>query len=108
MNRSGPKAEPQLRPANPVHKATFLSSLTFWWLRDLFRTGLRRPIETNDIFGCLPQHGSAELSEPFSVLWTEEKRFASKPSLLRVLRRVYMPKFFAYGVAVMLLDMLTK
>lgn len=53
---------------------------------DIFKLGLKRPIEENDIYEALPEHQSSKLSEKFTKLWDDELK-RSKPSVLRLLLR---------------------
>lgn len=77
------------------------------WLRTIFKVGLQRPIVKEDIYECMPQHSSQNLSAAFDKHWSNEK-CRKKPSLLRVLHRTYTEKFFLFGFVIMFLDTATK
>ncbi|ETN58308.1 multidrug resistance protein 2 [Anopheles darlingi] len=102
------------RVANPVSKANPVSWYTFWWLRNLFRTGLERPIEEADIYDTLSQHQSAQLSYEFEKQWKlEQKRCStgttqSSPSFLRVICRIYWRSIVGYGSMYTIVDLLAR
>lgn len=77
------------------------------WLRNIFRLGLRRPLEVSDVFDCLPEHGSKKLSTHFDSMWQEERK-RPHPSLMRVVLRIYGKKFAFIGLFFNLMDTLTK
>lgn len=96
MNRNENKVPPPKE--NPVIKANFLSRITYWWLRNIFYKGYRKPIDESDVFACLKEHESEDLHEKFKVLWSEEK-VRKKPSMLKVFYRAFGPKTLFWGLA---------
>lgn len=76
------------REENPVGQANPFSRFTFWWLGDLFRTGLQRPIEEFDIYEPLSSHQSEQLTYQFEARWKRELQ-RDKPSFLAVIRVIY-------------------
>lgn len=76
------------RDENPVGQANPLSRFTFWWLRDLFRTGLERPIDESDIYEPLSSHQSEQLTYRFEDCWKRQLK-RDKPSFLAVIRVIY-------------------
>ncbi|XP_037030669.1 multidrug resistance-associated protein 4-like [Bradysia coprophila] len=95
------------RPDNPVEEASFISKCSFWWLKDLFKLGLSRPIEEQDIYKTLKAHESKKLSENFAALWTEEQK-KEKPSLFRVMRKMYAKKIIGIGMFFSFVDSLSR
>ncbi|XP_055678762.1 ATP-binding cassette sub-family C member 4-like [Lutzomyia longipalpis] len=85
------------RARNPVEDASFLSKRAFWWLKDLYKTGMKRPIEEEDVYETLPEHKCENISEKFSRLWGEESTVKS-PNYLKILARAYGKQVMAYGL----------
>ncbi|TNN61504.1 Multidrug resistance-associated protein 4 [Liparis tanakae] len=46
---------------NPAAEANFLSTIVFWWLNPLFRTGYKRKLEEDDMYDVLPEDRSEHL-----------------------------------------------
>ncbi|KAJ6637207.1 putative multidrug resistance-associated protein lethal [Pseudolycoriella hygida] len=105
MNLAG--ANSNERPDNPVEEASFISKCSFWWLKDLFKLGLSRPIEEGDIYKTLKVHESKKLSENFAALWIEEQK-KQKPSLFRVMRKMYAKKILGIGMFFTFVDSLSR
>ncbi|XP_058839982.1 ATP-binding cassette sub-family C member 4-like [Topomyia yanbarensis] len=76
------------RLVNPVIKANPVVRFTFWWLREVFQTGLKRPIEESDIYETLSSHQSEQLSYLFDNRWRLELK-KQKASFLRVICGIY-------------------
>ncbi|XP_062563901.1 probable multidrug resistance-associated protein lethal(2)03659 [Armigeres subalbatus] len=76
------------RDENPVRRANPFSRFTFWWLKDLFRVGLERPIDEADIYEPLTEHQSEQLTYRFEDCWKRELK-RDKPSFLAVIRVIY-------------------
>lgn len=79
----------------------------FRWLKDLFRQGLSRPIEQNDIYSTLKVHESQRLSDHFSTLWNLEK-LKKKPNLFRVMSRIYAKKILGLGILYTIIDTISR
>lgn len=76
------------RPLNPVSRANPVAWFTFWWLKELFQTGLKRPIEEADIYETLSSHQSEQLSYQFEHRWKLELK-QERPSFLRVICGIF-------------------
>lgn len=83
------------------------SQLLYRWLKDLFKLGLSRPIEEGDIYKTLKAHESKKLSENFAALWVEEQK-NEKPSLFRVMRKMYAKKILGIGIFFSFVDSLSR
>lgn len=101
MNRQ--EKVPPLPKENPVIKANFISRMTYFWLRNIFISGFKRPIVQEDVFACLKEHESEDLHKMFSELWAEEK-VKKKPSMLRVFYRAFGPKTLFWGLTFSVLE----
>lgn len=94
---------------NPVLDANIFSRLLFLWLRKLFRTGLRRPIEEKDIYTTLDGHRSAYIGGQFDRLWKRETiRNPHKPSFLKVIVQLYGRPVLASGLLYTVLDCICR
>uniref|UniRef100_A0AAG5CQF6 Uncharacterized protein n=1 Tax=Anopheles atroparvus TaxID=41427 RepID=A0AAG5CQF6_ANOAO len=96
------------REVNPVINAGRVSWYTFWWLKNLFQTGLKRPIDETDIYETLSAHQSAQLSYLFESQWQAEKKRTDMPSFLRVICRIYWRSILGYGSMYTLVDLLAR
>ncbi|XP_058839979.1 ATP-binding cassette sub-family C member 4-like [Topomyia yanbarensis] len=97
MNRD--KEFSKNKKENPVRNASFLSRRTFWWLKEIFRAGLRNEITEDLLYATLPEHKSNRLSVKFQRLWTEELQ-RPQPSLLRTFFRAYGKATLFWGLLV--------
>ncbi|XP_055678761.1 probable multidrug resistance-associated protein lethal(2)03659 isoform X2 [Lutzomyia longipalpis] len=95
------------REKNPVETASIFSLLTFWWLRNLFKLGLKRPIEEEDIYATLKHHKSSLLEGQFTRLWTDELK-KKHPRFLNVILKSFGPKIFGFGIIYTSLDTLMR
>lgn len=68
---------------------------------------MSRPIEERDIYKTLKAHESKKLSENFAALWTEEQK-KEKPSLFRVMRKMYAKKILGIGMFFTFVDSLSR
>ncbi|XP_058461288.1 probable multidrug resistance-associated protein lethal(2)03659 [Malaya genurostris] len=82
---------------NPIRHASFLSRRTFWWLKDIFRAGLRNEITEDLLYATLPEHRSSQLSVKFERLWAEELQ-RKRPSLMRTFFRAYGAATLFWGL----------
>uniref|UniRef100_A0A182MWL7 Uncharacterized protein n=1 Tax=Anopheles culicifacies TaxID=139723 RepID=A0A182MWL7_9DIPT len=96
------------REANPVTKANPVSWYTFWWLKNLFQAGLKRPIDETDIYETLSHHQSAQLSYQFESQWKAEQKGTGQPSFLRVICRIYWRSILGYGSMYTVVDLLAR
>uniref|UniRef100_A0A1I8JUL1 Uncharacterized protein n=1 Tax=Anopheles funestus TaxID=62324 RepID=A0A1I8JUL1_ANOFN len=96
------------REANPVTKAGAVSWYTFWWLKNLFQAGLKRPIDETDIYETLSNHQSAQLSYQFESYWKAELKGSNRPSFLRVICRIYWRSILCYGSMYTIVDLLAR
>ncbi|XP_059612035.1 ATP-binding cassette sub-family C member 4-like [Phlebotomus argentipes] len=85
------------RPKNPVEDASFLSKRSFWWLKQLYKMGLKQPIEEEHVYETLPEHRFEKLSEKFKNLWDEESK-AKSPSHLKIVARAYGRQIMIFGL----------
>lgn len=77
-----------LKSVHPHLTASRLSKLSFWWLKDLFKLGLKRQINDSDLYETLVQHEGQRIVEQFSEIWNKELK-RKDPSVLRLLTKCY-------------------
>ncbi|KAL5288837.1 ABCC4.2 family protein [Megaselia abdita] len=82
---------------SPYVTANFISKLTYWWMLDLFRTGLNRRITEEDIHEIPPHFKSNKITHNLDELWVIERNKV-RPSLIRVLLKAFGIRIFSYGV----------
>ncbi|XP_018785664.1 PREDICTED: probable multidrug resistance-associated protein lethal(2)03659 [Bactrocera latifrons] len=104
MNRTRKKIE---RPTNPYPTVNLLSRWSFWWMRDIFRLGLKGPLREEDLYQNRQSLDSERLTDKFSKLW-EEERLHKKPSILRVIGRAYGSVFLPLGVLYSITESICK
>lgn len=96
-----------VRPDHPLEKASILSKWSFYWLKDFFALGLKRPIEETDIFQTVKSHESKGLTDQAAELW--EKELAKKrPSFYNVLSTIYARKVLVVSVLFTIIDTLLR
>lgn len=79
----------------------------FRWLKDLFRLGLKKPLDTQDIYKNLSQHDSARLTEAFNEEWEQEK-CRKRPRLLNVIRKIYINKLIGLSFLLSAVDIASR
>lgn len=77
------------------------------WLKDLFKLGLQRPIENEDIYRTLKEHECTRLSDHFETLWDEERK-KRQPRLLTVIRQVYAKKIIGISILFTAIDAISR
>ncbi|XP_076243243.1 ATP-binding cassette sub-family C member 4 [Calliopsis andreniformis] len=89
MDSSHVKANP-----NPRVKANFLSILFWWWTIDLFKTGYRKVLQSDDLYEPLKTDRSNVLGDRLEKRWYIElenaKKSKRRPSLLRAIFRTFL------------------
>ncbi|KAK1124888.1 hypothetical protein K0M31_006238 [Melipona bicolor] len=89
MDSSNLKQKP-----NPRLKANFLSVLFWWWTLDLFKTGYRKILQTEDLYTPLQTDRSNVLGDRLEKRWKIElensKKRKTNPSLLRAIFRTFL------------------
>ncbi|XP_055302412.1 probable multidrug resistance-associated protein lethal(2)03659 [Sitodiplosis mosellana] len=94
---------------HPYEKATILARWTFWWLKDLFKLGLRKSLDACDIYDNLKENDSAGLKVDFEDKWEKEKkREKRKPRILNVIWRISLSKTLGFSVLYSLIDILLR
>lgn len=100
------------------HIKIFLSKYVFFlsifhfphasrWLKDLFKLGLQRPIENEDIYRTLQEHESTKLSDRFETLWNEERK-KKRPHLFTVIRQLYAKKIIGVSILFTAIDAISR
>lgn len=70
---------------NPIENANYLSIYTFWWLRDIFRMGLKGPLNPDGLYDTKSNLRSEPIANAYEKSWSEEVATRSEPSLFRVM-----------------------
>lgn len=83
------------------------SALVYRWLKDLFKLGLQRPIENEDIYRTLKEHECTRLSDRFETLWNEERK-KQRPHLFTVIRQVYAKKIIGISILFTAIDAISR
>ncbi|XP_050313562.1 probable multidrug resistance-associated protein lethal(2)03659 [Anthonomus grandis grandis] len=91
-----------VRKPNPRENAFCLSAVTFCYTIPTFIQGFKRDLEETDLTETLTEHKSARLGNLIEAKWREEESRAikkkTKPSLNKVLWRVFGWEFMFYGL----------
>ncbi|XP_068966386.1 ATP-binding cassette sub-family C member 4-like isoform X1 [Bombus flavifrons] len=89
MDSSNLKSKP-----NPRVKASLLSVLFWWWTIDLFKTGYRKVLQTEDLYSPLKTDQSSYLGDRLEKRWKIElensRKYKRKASLLRAIFRTFL------------------
>lgn len=96
-----------VRPDHPLESASILSKWTFYWLKDFFALGLKRPIEEKDVFQTLKAHESKKLTDHAAGLW-ELELARKRPSLYNVLSAIYVKRIMTVSVLFTVLDVILR
>ncbi|XP_050553313.1 ATP-binding cassette subfamily C member 4 [Spodoptera frugiperda] len=108
---TGPK---QSRLMNPRYGANWFSILTFGWTLETFKMGYSRDIKDADLYAPLPEHRSSILGDAVQKAWDREVRSADrrggrrKPSLWRVLLKVFGCELMLYGLILAAMEFLIR
>ncbi|KYB27685.1 probable multidrug resistance-associated protein lethal(2)03659 isoform X2 [Tribolium castaneum] len=96
----------QSRKPNPRENAFPLSAATFWYTIPTFVQGFKRDLEESDLTETLTEHKSSILGNKMEKAWKAEEIKAAKanrkPSLERVLFKVFSFEFVFYGIVLAL------
>lgn len=72
--------------------------LNFRHLKNIFKTGLHRPIENRDIYETLDDHKSTKIVEQYEKEWKYEKAINEKsPNFFKCIFRMYGFSIFVLG-----------
>uniref|UniRef100_UPI0037E899EE ATP-binding cassette sub-family C member 4-like n=1 Tax=Semicossyphus pulcher TaxID=241346 RepID=UPI0037E899EE len=86
---------------NPAASAGLLSTLFFWWLNPLFKTGYKRQLEEDDMFEVLSEDRSENLGQDLNRYWDHEVQKATKemrkPSLSKAIMKCYWKPYAVLG-----------
>ena len=89
---------------NPMLWANFISKGFFCWLNPLLKQGRQRALEIGDMFQVTPQDSSEHLGATLEREWQkelkkkEESGSRTKPSLLKVLIRMFGFQYLMLGI----------
>lgn len=97
----------QTKPIHPQTQANRFSKMSFWWLKNLYKDGLRRPLNDGDIYENLKDHDSHEIAEKFTKLWDDELK-RKNPSVLRMFYRAYGLPVLMVGLSFSILESLNR
>ncbi|KAF9159027.1 hypothetical protein DFQ26_007006, partial [Actinomortierella ambigua] len=95
---------------SPEEDASFISRLTFWWIRPLFKIGYRRQLQEQDVFDVLDRYRAEVVSKELADAWQAEVQHAEgpqprpRPRLLVVLARLLWTPYLKSGAFVELQD----
>lgn len=99
--------EERVYPENPKKNAPRISLMTFFWIRNIFKIGLQRPITVSDVYEPLSCHESEKISEKFQTLWDKEVK-KKEPSVLSMIYGAYGNGILFVGLAFSLLETLNR
>lgn len=96
-----------VRPDNPYDSAVFYKRWSFWWLKDLFKLGLERPIEPADIYKVNKDLESARLTKKFNEQWEMEK-CTKNPSFFNVIRHMYGVQMIGVSIVFSIFEIISR
>ncbi|XP_071052810.1 probable multidrug resistance-associated protein lethal(2)03659 isoform X1 [Onthophagus taurus] len=85
------------RETNPREKAGVISMLLFLFTYPIFKKGIKKELEEDDIYELLKGYESEKLGSKFENQWKKELK-NPKPSLLRVLFGVFGVEYMTCGL----------
>ncbi|KAJ0181350.1 hypothetical protein K1T71_003435 [Dendrolimus kikuchii] len=108
---TGPKTR---RNINPRYKANLFSVLTFGWTLEIFKLGYSRDIRDTDLYAPLPEHSSNILGDAVQKAWefevenSQRREGDAKPSLWRVLFKIFGQELALYGLILAAMEFLIR
>ncbi|XP_076757866.1 ATP-binding cassette sub-family C member 4 [Xylocopa sonorina] len=97
MDTSNVKSKP-----NPREKANLISVLLWWWTIDLFKTGYKKILQTDDLYNPLKTDRSNVLGDRLEKQWRIElensKKHKRRASLLRAIFRTFLWEYSKLGL----------
>ncbi|XP_063224300.1 probable multidrug resistance-associated protein lethal(2)03659 isoform X2 [Bacillus rossius redtenbacheri] len=102
---SGKKAD---RPAHPRASANPFSAFFLIWVLKIFRRGLKKELEVEDLFQPLEEHRSDYLGDCFQRAWRRELARGKRPGLLRVIAGHFLGQYLAYSIPVVVLELVFR
>ncbi|KYB27064.1 ATP-binding cassette sub-family C member 4 [Tribolium castaneum] len=86
-----------LKP-HPKASANFLSHFFFCWELPLFVKGWKKELTEDDLYEPLDEYNSTILGDKIEELWRRETTTNKKPSLLKVLIKLFGLEYGLYGL----------
>ncbi|KAJ3619266.1 hypothetical protein MTP99_004963 [Tenebrio molitor] len=93
------------RENHPKDDANVISHFLFCWQLPLLVKGWSNKIASDDFNTPLKCHDSKKLSDKLEKHWEEEMNVSNKPSLSRVLRKLYGLEYLFYGLVYFCFDL---
>ncbi|XP_026805613.1 probable multidrug resistance-associated protein lethal(2)03659 [Rhopalosiphum maidis] len=97
---------------NPRAKANIFEVLTFSWILNLFKTGQKKDLETNDLYATLDDDKSSLLGFKFENMWKNEianaKSTNREPSISRAILRTFGGNIMFYGLVQMFTETILR
>ncbi|KAJ1896492.1 hypothetical protein LPJ66_003952 [Kickxella alabastrina] len=90
----------------PEKRANIFSRMVFAWMTPLLKTGYRRPLKMDDLFGLDTEYYPGIINERFQRNWQAELK-SGRPSLLRANMRTYKEAWMLAGLADLLANLVS-
>lgn len=107
MNRTPEAGKMLRRKPNPILKASAMSKLFYWWVRDLFLLGYHGQITPNEIYATKESLYASRITAQMQERWDHELQ-KPKPSLLRMLLANYGWQCILGGWVVMMIETVSR
>ncbi|KAJ6637208.1 putative multidrug resistance-associated protein lethal [Pseudolycoriella hygida] len=88
---------------NPFERANIFSKFTFWWLKDIFKLGIKGPIPPDEVYKPKSTLESRKITQRFMELWSEESK-RKNPQLLKVIFKMYGAPVLIWGLMFCVLE----
>lgn len=73
----------------------------------MFKLGLKKPIDSQDIYKNLTEHGAARITDRFSEHWEAEK-CRKRPRIFNVIRKVFLNKVIGLSILFSAVDIVSR
>lgn len=77
------------------------------WLKDLLKSGLEKPIDTQDVYKNLKQNNAAQITDRFNELWQQELR-QKRPRIFNVIRKMFINKVIGLSILYSAVDIISR
>ncbi|XP_063224515.1 ATP-binding cassette sub-family C member 4-like [Bacillus rossius redtenbacheri] len=105
MDSGKNKAE---RPPHPRETANPLSALFFVWVLKIFRKGMKKELEVEDLFQPLKEHRSESLGDRLERTWKHEVKNNRSPSLLRTISKNFFWTYVWFNIPLAVGELVTR
>ncbi|KAL5236137.1 hypothetical protein ACI65C_003547 [Semiaphis heraclei] len=100
------------KPPNPRSKANIFEIITYRWILNFIKKGLKKELDLNDLYNVLDGDSSTFLGNKLEKFWDDElinaKTKNREPSFLKTLLKMFGTKFLLIGIFFTVLQIILR